>query len=399
MGNFSAIIQRGRLALAAAGLVLAAPAALANTAGGAVIHNVATLSYDGGVIRATADVMVTTIATVPTVTVDQVAQSGVSGDTVIYTYTLTNNANGADTYQLNGVVVDTTISAPGMAIKDSNGTAVTGLNLGGSVTSQASTDGVVYLPAGSQTGLQNGDIVVIGGNRYQITGIVAGTPASTDIATGVTTPESPTALTLVPAAGSASPAITAGSVAAGIQIGEQQTFTVELIAGVPTAASGSHALDLTLTSTATDAMGAAVAYTTSVADGNHTTTTVSPRVAPTLVKDVCNLSATNPCLDTDYLQTGLYAQSGDTLQYRITMTAAVSNSATGSVLNDEPSIYTTYVLGSTTLNGTAVADDVGVEPFPLSAVNAGLEVNSPGAPIGEIAAGQQAVVLYRVTVQ
>lgn len=411
VGNFMSLIQRGRFAaaLGLAALALTAPAAFANTAGGAVIHNVATLSYDGGVIRATADVTVSTIASGPTLTVDQVAQSGVSGETVIYTYTLTNNANGVDTFNLRATVLDTTTTAPVVAYKDNNGNPLTDgdgdagarpdLSLGGSVTSQASADGVVYIPAGTQTGLQSGDVVVIGGNRYEITGLVAGTPASTDMASGVTTPESPTAVSLTPAAGSGSPPITAGSLPAGTQLGEQLTFTVELVAGVPTGASGSHEVDLTLASVATDTSGTPVSYTTSVADGNHTTTTVTPRLDPTIIKDVCILSATPACLDGDYKQTGHYAKSGAILQYRITMTAAASNSAADSVLTVEISSYTTYVAGSTTLNGTAVADDAGAVPFPLSAANGGLEVNSPGAPAGEIAAGQQAVVLFRATVQ
>jgi uncharacterized repeat protein (TIGR01451 family) len=394
-------------AIGVAALALTAPLALADTAGGTMIHNVATLTYSGGSVRAVANVTVNTVASTPTLTVDQVAQSGVSGDTVSYTYTLTHNANGSDTFNLSETVVDTGISAPVVSYRDSNGNLIADsdgdagarpdLSLGGSVTSQPSGNGVVTIPAGSETHLQAGDTVVIGGNLYAIASLLVGTQASTDIATGVTTAETPTALTLTPLGGA--PAITAGSVPAGTQLGEQLTFTVEVNTGVPTGATGTHDLDLTLQTVATNAAGTTLSYTTSVADGNHTTTTVTPRLDPTIVKDVCNLSLTPLCVNGDYQVSGLYAKSGETLQYRITMSAAAANAATGSVLTDEPSSYTSYVANSTTLNGNAVADDGGADPFPLSTTNLGLAVNSAGAAAGEIAAGAQAVVLYRVTVQ
>ena len=90
-----------------------------------------------------------------------------------YTYTLTNNANGIDTFNLSDSVVDGGISASQRTLKDSNGNIIVDndgdgvarpdMTLGGSVTSQPSGNGVVNIPAGSELGLQVGDTVVTSG--------------------------------------------------------------------------------------------------------------------------------------------------------------------------------------------------------------------------------------------
>jgi hypothetical protein len=99
------------------------------------------------------------------------------------------------------------------------------------VTSAASGAGVVYVPAGSQTGFAVNDVVDVNGNLYTVSAVTNGTPASTNVRTGVTTPETAATLALVPVG--AAPAITAGSVPAGTQVGEQVTLVQRVVASAP----------------------------------------------------------------------------------------------------------------------------------------------------------------------
>lgn len=81
----------------------------------------------------------------------------------------------------------------------------------------------------------------------------------------------------------------------------------------------------------------------------------------------------------------------------VTYTIAIPNSGTadssGTTLADPIPVGTTYVAGSTTLNGLAVADVAGVMPFA-----AARPVNSPGAAAGLIKIGATATVAFRVTI-
>ena len=96
------------------------PAAHALTAGGATIHNTATLTFTGGTATASVNVTVNTIASLPTITVDKVA-NGVdvyAGNDVVYTYTIVNNANGSDTFNLTANSTDTSVSADTLTLSN-----------------------------------------------------------------------------------------------------------------------------------------------------------------------------------------------------------------------------------------------------------------------------------------
>src|SRR5204862_206068 len=54
---------------------------------------------------------------------------------------------------------------------------------------------------------------------------------------------------------------------------------------------------------------------------------------------------------------------------------------------------TTYVAGSTTLNGLPVADVGGVMPFV-----GGQPINTPGDPAGQLNDGETATIIFRVTI-
>ena len=86
--------------------------------------------------------------------------------------------------------------------------------------------------------------------------------------------------------------------------------------------------------------------------------------------------------------------AGATLTYTITMTNNGLANSSGSTLVDAIPTGTTYVAGSTKLNGVAVADLAGgVMPFATAAA-----VNSSGQAAGVIAFGATATVEFKVTI-
>jgi uncharacterized repeat protein (TIGR01451 family) len=117
-------------------------------------------------------------------------------------------------------------------------------------------------------------------------------------------------------------------------------------------------------------------------------------------------SARNVTTGGSFATVGVTAQPGDTLEYRIEMTAiSGTGDATGSILTDEIPGYTTYVAGTTTLDGAAVTDDAGAgnAAFPLASANGGLGVNSATGAAdqvngGVIADGETATVIFQVIV-
>jgi uncharacterized repeat protein (TIGR01451 family) len=396
------IMKKGLMALSASLLLLAASgtAHAVVTAGGSTIHNAATLTFTGGTATSAVDVKVNTIASAPTITVDAVAQQVNGGQNATYTYTITNTANGSDVLSFAANSGDVGVNgAPVLNVNGTGGLA-TSLTLGASVTTQANTvANTIVIPAGSENdaaGVQTlspGDTINIGGNLYTISTVTPGIIASTT--GGVTTPETPTTIAVTPVG--ASPVIAVGGVPAGTQIGEVQTFTVVVTASTPAApgVNGTHTVNLTGTTTAITqgVAGTPVTYTTSPAALNETITTVlSPNV--TLLKEVRNVTHAGT------FATTATAQSGDTLEYRLTATVVVGASASGASITDEVPAFTTYVPNSTTLNGGVVPDGTIPAPnsLPTSAANGGLPVNSAGALPNIINTGSPAVVIFQVTV-
>jgi uncharacterized repeat protein (TIGR01451 family) len=92
--------------------------------------------------------------------------------------------------------------------------------------------------------------------------------------------------------------------------------------------------------------------------------------------------------------TGLVA-AGSTLTYTISVTnTGASVAATGMTLTDAIPANTTYIAGSTTLNGAAIADNAG----PTMPYSTAREIHSPGEPNGTINPGETATVTFQVTV-
>ncbi len=87
---------------------------------------------------------------------------------------------------------------------------------------------------------------------------------------------------------------------------------------------------------------------------------------------------------------------GDTIEYTLTVTNTGNVFASNPILTDAIPENTTYVTGSTTVNGSPVADIGGIMPF-----NGGAFVQSPSSQMGNFLYGgssESIVVTYRVTI-
>jgi uncharacterized repeat protein (TIGR01451 family) len=108
---------------------------------------------------------------------------------------------------------------------------------------------------------------------------------------------------------------------------------------------------------------------------------------------VVNLVATkSAALAVDTAPVG--GSPGDTIEYTIAIANTGTGPATNVVFNDNIPANSSYVLGSTTLNGAAVPD-AGGTTMPYVG---GLAINSPGAPAGQIAPGATATIKFRAIV-
>jgi uncharacterized repeat protein (TIGR01451 family) len=364
------------------GLVLAvlaiapAPSAFAaGTSGGATIFNTVKVTYSSGTgptlfAAANVSVTVSTVPTAPTVT-NPAGQTVVAGGVATYNYIVKSNSNGLDTYTTSALT-----NAPN-SVAAASGTSVTAnVQLWGGIA-LGSGAGTITVPFGSTAGLTAGTSTVqIGANQYTVTTITAGTAASTDASSGDLVAEVPATLTLTPISG---PAIIAGSVVAGTQVGEFKpaALTATLTAGAPTAAGGDGHYDTTFTisTTATPV----VPFTTAIV----TTTVSSPQVTIAKTADKATV------------------KPGDTITYTITVTNTHPTASASNVTVIDPiPAYTTYVANSTRLNTITVAGDGATSPLI-----AGLLVDSNvGRAVGAAATGTLpalgvATIIFQVTVQ
>jgi hypothetical protein len=384
--------------------LFSANTALANTAGGATIHNYATLTYaGGGSIKAAVNVQVQTVAALPTVVKSTVDQTVASYATANYTFTVTANANGADTFVL--ALSSADVNTAGTPSKSFllNGNPVTSVTLGSSVTSQPSAANTLYIPAGSETNLTVNSIVKVAGNLYTITAITPGSIATTSASTH--TLEVPTSLTLAPVGGS--PAIVANSVPVGTQIGQQITLIEKVVASAPaTPSSATHTVSFTATSAGTDMTGAVVVYNSATNSNNTITTVILASTSfNTFVRNVTRLAGNAAasggvtCGSATYYSAGVVAKPTETLEYCMQASVATGQpTLAGAKIVDDVPPFTNYVVGTTSLNGTVVPDVGGTSP--LTTVNAGLTVKSPSASTaGDILPGETATVVFQVVVQ
>ncbi len=401
--NVSTKLRRVALAGAALAGALFGAGAFAATGGGATIHNAATLTYGSGTkVTDWVNVQVLTIGTAPEFALTSPSSvTANAGDTITLNYDVTSNANGNDNYSLSAASSVLSGLLPGSTFTLSTSTVA----LAASVTAAPSVGvdvdtGTVFIPAGSEANLLAGDIVVLNGNAYQVEAVRPGTIAST--AGDVTTAEAYTQvdLTVIPASGA--PVIGVNTIAAGVQLGERASFSLDVLLGTPVTPTVDGTIDVAISgsTSAPDTTGNPVSYDTSTDGDNTNDVTITINAADvTLTKEVRNVTKGGT-----FAVSGVTAQPGDVLEYRITMEVIPGQTdAANSVLTDEVPPYTTYVAASTTLNGAVVADDVGPQPFPLASANGGLPVNSANGAAGVLVDGDvgadAAVVIFQVTVQ
>lgn len=379
-------------------VVCAAPrkAEAAPTSAGATVYNKVTVTYASGsvsglVTSSSVKVTVTTLAAAPTVTIDSQTASILSGATNLYTYTIKSNSNGTDTYT---VSKDASSTDTNMFTANSDSIASTGIPLWGGYA-VGSGAGYITVPGGSLAlnPIADGKTVrlTVGGTADQ-TYTVASTSAGNAQSDGVS--ETLDTIYLNPVSG---PAITAGNVATGTQVGEYTTFTNTVTAGQvnidpsnATITDGTHVTVIKVVTTATGTSGV-ITYLTKSGDSNLATTTIlAPKLG--IVKKSRNFTAGEAAFTTS----GTTARPGEVVEYEITITnlhsAGGATIDSANVVDILPS-YSTYVGNSTQIkynagSFSAIADDAGASPLAGS----GHTLTSP------LAAGEVAVIVYRATV-
>jgi uncharacterized repeat protein (TIGR01451 family) len=116
---------------------------------------------------------------------------------------------------------------------------------------------------------------------------------------------------------------------------------------------------------------------------NNSVTITAPYVAVTVPR----LQPTNSVSPTGKVLPGAI------VTYTVTIPNTGTGTSSGTTLTNQVPAGTVYLPGSTTMNGSAVPDVGGAMPFA-----AGRQVNSPGAPSGQITAGAASVITFQVTI-
>lgn len=343
----------------AATMVFVQGVAFATTAANTTISNTATVNYDDsngtaqGAINASVDVTVNLVEATPTLNAPG-DQSVSSTSSVDYSYIITSNANGVDTYDLTSTetAADAGITGNARVFRDSGDTAnITSIDLGATsvdtgVTITAAGTTNVLVPSdgaadASLNGLVAGDTVVVNGAVHTVASI-------TDNASGTSTLELN--------GNGADNAVTVG-----MQIGERGSFIFRV---TPTTT-----VDSDTVTNQVDAQDDAAAQ---AAAQDSTITTVLLVPSLTVTKYVRNTtsddSGAGVCITVDtglgegnvqYCDgsvTAVTGDPGDTLEYIIEVANAASAAqATDVVISDPVPAYTTYTAGSMQLDpGTGV---------------------------------------------
>lgn len=398
----NSVLKTGATVFALLGSTLYATGATAAPVGtlgaSASILNVAQVDWEdsGGTAFAetatsTVTVSLTTAAPLLDAPADQL--DGTSGSDLTYSYTITTQANGTDTYDLSASEALTNLSGATVDVNGAGDGGTSTITLGASVL-LALTETSITIPAGSETDLVADDMVQINGNTYYIVAVTAGTQAShtnvgaQDGAAGITTAETSTLITLDDGAGGAVTIVTDGA-AIGDHILEQLTFNV-VVNG--TVSAGQSSGDDIVTLSADNGVEAAT------------------QDAAKSTFNLANLSITKE-VSTDGATGAVYAgttsaASGATLTYRITVTnPSGTESAAAVVITDAIAAYTTYTGGTAKTNTAAVtyADGGNVVMTDLNAADDGYDYDvTVGGTItytvGALAAGASAVMYYQVTI-
>ncbi|MDX8387958.1 MAG: hypothetical protein R8M46_05425 [Ghiorsea sp.] len=397
---------------------VAVPQSNAATSGGATIHNAVTVTYTSGVsytATANVDVTVTTLAAAPNITLTSINPLVVNaGQTASHTFKVRSNSNGSDTYTpATPTATVTGIAVPAITVTPTPVTLWGGIVLG-------SGAGTVNIPAGSETGLVAGTSTIeltVGGvlaQGYTVTTITAGAIASTVNATGVTTAETNTVLTLTPTLPSV--AITAGNVALGTQVGEFTTMTVAVVVGTPAVTGVDGSIVTPVFNVTTTALDAGLAAIVAPTPTTLTTTVSSPNLSITKLSRNLTTAGT-------FAASGTTARPGEIIEYQITVSNAHASAPASSVsISDSIPTYTAIVPGAYGATNDLtitqrILDVVGAATFATTAADtdtATLAAGTLSVNLGTGATGllggtingqglavnpDQVIVIYQVTVQ
>lgn len=326
--------------------------AFATTAANAIISNTATVNYDDAngnaqaAVNASVDVTVNLVQATPTLSTPA-DQTTFSGTAIDYTYTITTNANGPDSYSLtaNDNLPQAGITANSLEIRDTAGGGGSIINsVALAATSVATATGAIANGAslqidvpndgandGTLNGFSGGETIIVdqGGSNWSFSVVSIDNDAATGTSQMTIQNNSGGSVTLT----------------LGMLIAEQQTFYL-----YETATANADSSTVTNTLTAGDGV------TANATDNTITTVNIVPSL--TVTKYVRNITANNAgagnCIT---VNTGLGAGSvqycdgttttvsgnpGDTLEYVIEVAnGASAGEATDVVISDPVPAFTT----------------------------------------------------------
>jgi len=383
---------------------IAVPQSYAATGATHIIRNTVSVGYNNALglnpqtVTASVDVTVSLVAAAPTVTTTAVNATVNGGSSQTFDYTITSNANGADTFTLANA-----------------GTSLMGADLAATITLGATSvlsadpyaagETVLNVPAdGANDGTVNGiaatDIVVIGGVEYTV--------AAVNDANGGTANASST----ITVTGDASTAVL------GDTISERQTVSSTFNAQAAALGDTTATSILRVTSQ--------TGPTNPSADSSTVTLTVTGLGVASLTVDKYSTNITTPAVGTGssivvdtvtYYSGGIKGAPGEKIGYLIMIQNTGTGQAQAVVVTDPIPAFTTYVtdsmkldanVGTTTMtqkldavDGADEAEwDATLKEITVYAGTGGAgHATTYGAGTGgTMAAGEKSYVVFQVTI-
>lgn len=394
-------MQKLSAAVMALGLMAGASQSWASTAATATVRNIVTVNYANAAgtaqtaLTAAVDVTVNLVSAAATLSAPTDITTA-PGTDAVYSYTITNGANGIATYNLSSAVTaqsniagsTTTPSVGSVSLGASTVTTGTTITAAGTTAITVPRDAVADTTV---NGIAGGDTIVIGGEVYTVASVVdAQVPAS---------PANGPYTTTITVNGNG----TAQVITAGTLIAERQTFTVSVSPGTMTSTADAT-IDVTLT--ATDGTNPATDATT--------TTVASVGLSVTkLVRNVTTSAAGTGTAVTyggaTYYPSGVTGNPSEVLEYLVVVSKSSSaNNATSVSVTDPIPVFTTFIstaygaasglaidnAGAGTFTNLTNATDADAAEFSGNNV-----VFRPGATAGTLGASATSRMKFQVSIQ
>jgi len=369
--------------------------ALADVAANTQIVNQATLTFDDGSGPQTINAAVTvTVAQVPGIPTLDAPADGTIAYTAAnmllnYTYTITANGNGPDTYTINSTIFSQTNNGGSGAV-----TFPASIALGASITSAGSTASILQVPSdGTNDASVNGIVV---NDTVSVNGEVRIVSAINDPATGTATITLSAALTAAPGVG--------------VPVLEQQTFTLTVDSG--TIVTAGTDIVVTVDTSATSLVGAATDQVVAIYTSGSATLTK-------YVRNVDNPNGTTGVRSftvngsaNDYYTGGVTGAPGQRLEYLLLVDNAGLGNVTGCTIDDVlPTAFVTLIADAYGgANEVVYVDGAGVETQltqdadvdAATVAGAALTVHvgtgATAAAGGTVAALTDVFIVYQVTI-